>query len=63
LTEIVKFESILKERIEKLNMKLKNSNNLRERDILTNEIDTLDCVLSHLSNLKYGNIARAIEIA
>jgi flagellar hook-basal body complex protein FliE len=44
LTEIVKFESILKERIEELNAKLKNSNTLREPDILTNEIDTLDRV-------------------
>jgi flagellar hook-basal body complex protein FliE len=62
-TEIVKFESILKERIEELNMRLKNSNTLQEPDILTNEIDTLDCVLGHLSNLKYGDMARAIEIA
>ncbi len=65
LTEIVKFESILKERIEELNMKLKNSNNFREPepDILTNEIDTLECVLGHLSNLKDSDKARAIEIA
>jgi hypothetical protein len=29
LTDIIEFESILKERIEDLNVKLKNSNNLR----------------------------------
>jgi flagellar hook-basal body complex protein FliE len=63
LTEMVKFESILKARIEELNMKLKNSKNLREPDILTNEIDTLECVLGHLSNLKDSDKARAIEIA
>jgi hypothetical protein len=62
-TEIAIFESILKERIEELNVKLKDSNSFREPDILTNEIDTLDCVLGHLSNLKYGDMARAIEIA
>jgi hypothetical protein len=62
-TEMVEFESILKKRIEELNLKLKDSNNLRESDILINEIDTLDCVLGHLSNLKYGDKARAIEIA
>jgi flagellar hook-basal body complex protein FliE len=63
LTEMVKFESILKARIEELNVKLKNSKNLREPDILTNEIDTLECVLGHLSNLKDSDKARAIEIA
>jgi hypothetical protein len=44
-------------------LKLKESNNLRESDILINEIDTLECVLGHLSDLKYGDKARAIEIA
>jgi flagellar hook-basal body complex protein FliE len=62
LTEIVKFENILKARIEELNVKLKNSKNLREPDILINETDTLECVLGHLANLKYGDKARAIEI-
>jgi hypothetical protein len=63
LADIVKFESILKEKIEELNVKLKDSNSLQKPDILTNEIDTLDCVLGHLSNLKYGDMTRAIEIA
>jgi hypothetical protein len=63
LTEIVKFESIIKTRIEELSVKLKNSNNLREPDILTNEIDTLECVLGHLSDLIDSDKARAIEIA
>ena len=44
-------------------MKLKDSNNLRETDILINEIDTLECVLGYMANLKYGDKARAIEIA
>jgi hypothetical protein len=63
LTDIIEFESILKERIEDLNVKLKYSNNLRESDILINEIDTLESTLGRLSDLKYGDIARAIEIA
>jgi hypothetical protein len=63
LTDIIEFESVLKERIEDLNVKLKNSNNLRESDILVNEIDTLESILGRLSDLKYGDKARAIEIA
>jgi flagellar hook-basal body complex protein FliE len=51
ITDIIEFESVLKERIEDLNVKLKNSNNL------------LESVLGRLSDLKYGDIARAIEIA
>jgi hypothetical protein len=63
LTNIIKFENILKNRIEELNLKLKESNNLRESDILINEIDTLDSVLGHLMDLKYGEKTRAIEIS
>jgi Ser/Thr protein kinase RdoA (MazF antagonist) len=44
-------------------LKLKDSNNLRESDVLINEIDTLESVLGRLSDLKYGDEARAIEIA
>jgi flagellar hook-basal body complex protein FliE len=63
LIDVIEFENVLKERIEELNMKLKDSNELRESDILINEIDTLESVLDRLSDLKYGEIARAIEIA
>jgi hypothetical protein len=44
-------------------LKLKESNNLRESDILINKLDTLESVLGRLSDLKYGDKARAIEIA
>ena len=44
-------------------MKLKDSNDLRESDILINEIDTLESVLGRLSDLKYGEKARPIEVA
>ena len=42
---------------------MKDSNNLRESDVLINEIDTLESILGRLSDLKYGDKARAIEIA
>jgi len=32
-------------------LKLKDCNNLRESDILINEIDTLESILGHLSDL------------
>jgi hypothetical protein len=51
------------ERIEELNSKLKESNHLRESDVLINEIDTLECVLGHMANPKYVDKARGIEIA
>ena len=63
LSDIIEFENILYNRIEELNLKLKESNNLRKSDILINEIDTLESVLGHLADLKYGDKARAIEIA
>jgi hypothetical protein len=46
-----------------LNLKLKESNNLRESDILINEIIMLDSILGRLADLKYGNRVRAMEIA
>jgi hypothetical protein len=63
LAETIRFENILSERVQDLNLKLKDSNNLRESDVLINEIDTLESVLGGLSDLKYGDKARAIEIA
>ena len=52
-----------KNRIQELNLKLKESNNLRESDVLINEIDTLESILGRLADLKYGDKVRAIEIA
>jgi hypothetical protein len=63
LEDIVEFENILGERIQELNLRLKDSDTLRASDILINEIDTLECVLGHLSDLKYGDMTMAIEIA
>ena len=39
IADTVEVENILNKRIEELNLKLKESNNLRESDILINEID------------------------
>jgi hypothetical protein len=63
LAEAIEFENILKVRIQELNLKLKDSNDLRESDILINEIDTLESILGQLSDLKYGDMTMAIEIA
>lgn len=42
---------------------MKESNNLRESDIFINEIDTIESILGRLSDLKYGDKVRAMEIA
>ena len=62
LADCIEFENILQNRIQELNLKLKESNNLRESDVLINEIDTLESILGRLADLKYGDKARAIEI-
>jgi hypothetical protein len=49
IADCIEFESILQARVEELNLKLKESNSLRESDILINEIDTLESIL----NLSY----------
>jgi hypothetical protein len=63
LADCIEFENILQNRVQELNLKLKDSNNLRESDILINEIDTLEFILGRLADLKYGEKTRAIEIA
>ncbi|HZD36641.1 MAG TPA: hypothetical protein VE130_15665 [Nitrososphaeraceae archaeon] len=60
--DMIEFENILQERIEGLNFK-KNSNNLHESNFLKNEIDMLESILGRLSDLKYGEETRAIEVA
>jgi hypothetical protein len=63
LADTIEFENTLQTRVKELNLRLKDCNNLRESDILINEIDTLESVLGRLSDLKYGDKARAREIA
>jgi hypothetical protein len=47
MIQTIEFENALQERVQELNLKLKESNNLRESHILINEIDTLDSVLGY----------------
>jgi hypothetical protein len=61
LADCIKIENTLQSRVR--SAKLKDCNNLRESDILINEIDTLESILGRLSDLKYGDKVRAIEIA
>ena len=63
MMDTIEFENSLQERVQELNLKLKDCNNLRESDILINEIDTLESILGRLSDLKYGAETQAIEIA
>jgi hypothetical protein len=63
MMQTIEFENTLQERVQELKVKLKDCNDLRESDILINEIDTLESILGRLSDLKYGEKARAIEIA
>jgi hypothetical protein len=63
MMQTIEFENTLQERVQELKLKLKDSDDLRESDILINEIDTLDSTLGHLMDLKYGDKVRAIEIA
>lgn len=63
MMDTIEFETTLQERVEELKLELKESNNLRETDILMNEIDTLESILGRLSDLKYGAETRAIEVA
>ena len=63
MTKTIEFENSLQEQVQELNLKLKDCNNLRESDILINEIDTLESILGRLCDLKYGAETRAIEVA
>jgi hypothetical protein len=63
MMQTIEFENVLQERVQELKLKLKDCDNLRESDILINEIDTLESILGRLSDIKYGEKVRAIEVA
>src|ERR671919_332134 len=63
MMQTIEFENTLQERIQELKLKLKDSDDLRESDILINEIDTIESTLGRLMDLKYGDKAQAIETA
>ncbi|MGA7369414.1 MAG: hypothetical protein WBX01_09805 [Nitrososphaeraceae archaeon] len=68
LEDTKKFEDMVHDKIQELQTELKDSDIPREKEILVNEIETLECVLGHLDNLK-ANVdndddkTQAIEIA
>lgn len=62
LDDIKKFENMLHDKIQELEIELENSNSDREKEIVMNQIDTLKCVLDYLFTLKYGEKVRAVEI-
>jgi hypothetical protein len=63
LEDTNKFENMLHEKIQELEIELEESNSSRESDIIINEIETLKSVLYSLSDLKCGNKKPIIEIA
>src|ERR687892_1147891 len=63
MAETIEFENTLQERVQELKTKLKDCNDLRESDILINEIDTLESTLGRLSDIKYSDKVRTMEIA
>ena len=63
MMQTIEFENTLQERVQALNLKLKDCNNLRDSDVLIDEIDTLESILGRLSDLKYGAETQAIEVA
>jgi len=64
LKDIRKFENMLHEKIQELEIELEDSNTDREKEVLKNEIDTFKCVLEHLFNLKpTGTKRQAVDIA
>ncbi|MPZ07065.1 MAG: hypothetical protein GEU26_11735 [Nitrososphaeraceae archaeon] len=64
LEDTKKFENMLDEKNQELEIELEDSNTDREEEILVKEIGNLKCVLGHLFNLKSGgDKTRSIEIA
>jgi hypothetical protein len=55
LEDIKKFENMLHDKIQELEIELEDSSTAREKEILVNQTDTLNCVLDHLFNLKPGS--------
>jgi transcriptional regulator of heat shock response len=64
LEDIKKFENMLHDKIQELEIELEDSSTAREKEILVNQTDTLNCVLDHLFNLKPGgDEIRTIKMA
>jgi hypothetical protein len=58
-----KFENMIHDKIQEFEIELDDSSSAREREVLTNEIDTLKCVLDHLFKLNAcDDEIKALEI-
>jgi hypothetical protein len=57
LEDTKKFKNMLHDKIQELEIELEDSNIAREKQVLLNEIDTLNCVLGHLFKLKPDEIS------
>jgi hypothetical protein len=62
LDDTKKFENMLHDKIQELEIELEDSNTDREKEIMVNQIDTLKCVLDYLFSLKYSEKVRAVGI-
>jgi hypothetical protein len=57
LEDVIKFEQLLRDRIHGLILTLDLNDNPDKIDTLKNEINTLECVLGHLSTLNYDELS------
>jgi len=63
LEDTKKFENMIHDKIQELEVELVDSDSTREKEVIRNEIETLNCVLGHLINLKpIGNKRQAVDI-
>jgi hypothetical protein len=58
--DIIRFEQLLRDRIQGLILTLDFNNNPNKSDTLRNEINTLECVLGHLSTLNYDELLSSL---
>ena len=62
LEDTEKFENMLHDKIQELEIELEDSDTDREKEVVLNAIQTIKYVLSHLFNLKYSEKAHATEM-
>ena len=63
LVDTIKFAKTFEKGIDELKLNLNDSNNLSKSDILINNIDTHECIVGRLYDLKYGDKTRNLEIS
>lgn len=64
LEDTKKFEIMIHDKIQELEIERDDLNSAREKEVLANEVDTLNCVLDHLFKLRpIGDETETVEIA